>query len=323
MKKIETDLPGVVLLEPNVLGDDRGFFLESYHAEKFAALGIHESFVQDNHSRSLQNTVRGLHYQLKFAQAKLCRVTLGKVLDVVVDVRRGSPTFGKWAGFELSAENHRIIYVPRGFAHGFSVLSEHAEFLYKCSDFYHPEDEYGVLWNDTDIGIEWQVREPILSQKDQRNPRLKHIASERLPEYEAPVGGRGKLLSLGKHTPVLGARNRMLERAGYEVVSASSVQDAERKLKAQRFDAAIIGYTFSKKEKQLLAKLTGDGYDLPAILLYIKPGDMGIPASAHVSAVNGEAALLAAITSVLRGRVMENKARTAAPGGASREIESV
>jgi dTDP-4-dehydrorhamnose 3,5-epimerase len=186
LRKVETALPGVLLIEPDVLADARGFFLESYHQRKFAELGITDSFVQDNHSRSVKGTVRGLHYQLKFPQAKLCRVIQGEVLDVVVEIRQGSPNFGKWAGFVLSAETRQMIYVPAGFAHGFAVLSDTAEFLYKCSDFYHPEDERGVLWSDPGIGIDWQVKSPLLSRKDQLYPRLQQVAPEELPSLLRP-----------------------------------------------------------------------------------------------------------------------------------------
>jgi dTDP-4-dehydrorhamnose 3,5-epimerase len=147
-------------------------------------LGIHDEFVQDNHSQSVRGTLRGLHYQLQHAQAKLCRVVQGEVLDVAVDIRRGSPTFGRWVSAVLSAENKRLIYVPRGFAHGFAVLSETAEFLYKCSDFYHAEHEHGVLWNDPQLNINWNVANPILSAKDQKYLPLAQIPQELLPKYE-------------------------------------------------------------------------------------------------------------------------------------------
>jgi dTDP-4-dehydrorhamnose 3,5-epimerase len=184
MKRIETSLPGVCLIEPSVFEDERGFFFESYNEIKFAELGLKERFVQDNHSRSIRHSVRGLHYQIKHPQAKVCRVVQGEVLDVVVDIRRGSPHFGKWAGGVLSALNKRQMYVPPGFAHGYVVLSETAEFLYKCSDFYHPEYERGVAWNDPDIGVIWGIQTPILSVKDRRNPPLSNIALEELPEYK-------------------------------------------------------------------------------------------------------------------------------------------
>jgi len=182
MKRIDTSLPGVCLIEPSVFNDERGFFFESYHEIKFANLGIKDNFVQDNHARSIKNTLRGLHYQIKYPQAKLCRVVLGEVLDVVVDVRPGSPHFGKWESVILSAANKLQMYVPAGFAHGYLVLSETAEFLYKCSDLYHPEFERGVLWDDPEIGINWNVENPILSDKDRRNPRLSAIAQTELPE---------------------------------------------------------------------------------------------------------------------------------------------
>lgn len=184
MQRIETALPDVFLIEPKVFSDARGFFLESYHRGKYAALGIHDDFVQDNHSRSVRGTLRGLHYQLQHTQAKLCRVVQGEVLDVAVDIRRGSPTFGRWVGAVLSAENKRQIYVPQGFAHGFAVLSETAEFLYKCSDFYNAEHEYGVLWNDPELKINWNVTDPILSAKDQKYPVLAKVPPELLPKYE-------------------------------------------------------------------------------------------------------------------------------------------
>jgi dTDP-4-dehydrorhamnose 3,5-epimerase len=182
MKRIDTSLPGVCLIEPSVFEDQRGFFFESYHELKFADLGIKDRFVQDNHARSVKHTLRGLHYQIKHPQAKLCRVILGEVLDVVVDVRRGSPHFGKWESAILSAANRRQMYVPAGFAHGYLVLSETAEFLYKCSDLYHPEYERGVLWNDPQIGITWDIESPILSDKDRRNPSLSAIAQNELPQ---------------------------------------------------------------------------------------------------------------------------------------------
>jgi dTDP-4-dehydrorhamnose 3,5-epimerase len=183
MKRTDTSLPGVCLIEPRVFEDERGFFFESYNELRFAEIGILDHFVQDNHSRSVRNTLRGLHYQVKHPQAKLCRVIRGEVLDVVVDVRRGSPTFGKWESGLLSAENKLQMYVPPGFAHGYLVLSETAEFLYKCSDFYRPEYERGVAWYDPAIGINWGVPDPILSPKDARNPELSGIAPDDLPDY--------------------------------------------------------------------------------------------------------------------------------------------
>jgi len=168
VKRIETALPGVCILEPVVHGDHRGFFLEMYHERAFAAVGIHHRFVQDNYSRSTRHVLRGLHYQLGRPQAKLVRVVRGEVYDVAVDVRRGSPTFGKWVGETLSEDNRKAMFIPEGFAHGFLVLSEVAEFIYKCSDFYEPREERGVIWDDPGIGIRWPLSEsrPLLSTKD-------------------------------------------------------------------------------------------------------------------------------------------------------------
>jgi dTDP-4-dehydrorhamnose 3,5-epimerase len=180
-----TSLPGVLLIRPEVHGDSRGFFYESFHRDKFAELGILDAFVQDNHSKSCQNTLRGLHYQLEHPQAKLCRAISGEVLDVVLDIRAGSPHFGRWITAVLSAENRQQIYIPPGFAHGFAVLSPTAEFLYKCSDFYYPEDEYGIAWNDPELRIAWTVNQPLLSAKDRKHPRLREVAPELLPRYRA------------------------------------------------------------------------------------------------------------------------------------------
>jgi len=182
MKLIETSLPGALLIEPVVRQDERGFFLESYHERDFAELGITDRFVQDNHSKSIRGALRGLHYQLKHPQAKLCRVVQGEVLDVVVDIRRASPHFGKHLTTILSAENKRMLYIPSGFAHGFLVLSDTAEFLYKCSDFYKQGDERGILWNDPQLGIEWGDSKPILSSKDLRLPTLSEVPAAELPD---------------------------------------------------------------------------------------------------------------------------------------------
>jgi dTDP-4-dehydrorhamnose 3,5-epimerase len=177
MKAIATSLHGVLLLEPRVFGDDRGFFLESYNQRAFSALGISELFVQDNHSFSEQNVVRGLHYQIRQPQGKLVRAITGEILDVALDLRRSSPTFGKWDSFKLSGENKNSLWIPRGFAHGFRVLSETAHVLYKSTDFYAPEHERTVAWNDPLLKIDWQLREEsemtarastIVSPKDQR-----------------------------------------------------------------------------------------------------------------------------------------------------------
>lgn len=190
MQVTETKIPGVYLIRPQVHEDARGFFYESYHQAKLGDLGIREAFVQDNHSKSCRNTLRGLHYQLKQPQAKLCRVIKGEVLDVAVDIRVGSPYFGQWVSAILSAENRQQILVPRGFAHGFLVLSETAEFLYKCSDFYYPEDEHGVAWDDSDLGIPWGITEPVISKKDAANLPLRRIPPELLPSYQPTPDSR-------------------------------------------------------------------------------------------------------------------------------------
>jgi dTDP-4-dehydrorhamnose 3,5-epimerase len=181
-----TDVPGVLLVEPAVFGDVRGFFVESFQAQRYAEAGIAGPFVQDNHSRSRRGVLRGLHYQLRHPQGKLVWVTRGEVFDVAVDIRRGSPTFGRWVGVTLSEDNHRQLYLPPGVAHGFCVLSETADFLYKCTDFYRPEDEGGVLWCDPDLGIHWPTLDPLLSEKDQRYAKLVEVPAERLPVYKPP-----------------------------------------------------------------------------------------------------------------------------------------
>jgi len=169
MNVVNTDLPGVLIIEPKVFGDERGFFYESFNAKSFAqATGLDTRFVQDNHSRSQKGVLRGLHYQLENTQGKLVRVTAGEVLDVAVDIRRSSPHFGKWVAVRLSADNHRQLWVPEGFAHGFVVLSEFAEFLYKTTDYYTPSAERSIRWDDPDLAIDWQLHEaPQLSAKDQ------------------------------------------------------------------------------------------------------------------------------------------------------------
>ncbi len=184
MKITALRIPDVLLIEPAVFGDARGFFQETWNARKFADQGLDLSFVQDNHSRSSRNVLRGLHYQLRQPQGKLVRVVTGAVFDVAVDIRRGSPTFGQWVGAELSEENHRQLYIPPGFAHGFCVLSERADFLYKCTDFYNPQDEHGLLWNDPDIGIDWPGGEFLVSDKDRRNGRLCDM-HDRLPQFKS------------------------------------------------------------------------------------------------------------------------------------------
>lgn len=169
-----TSLPGVLILEPKVFGDDRGLFFESYNKKALAKIGITADFVQDNHSRSVRNTLRGLHYQIQQPQGKLVRVITGEVFDVAVDIRSSSPNFGKWVGIHLSAENKRMVWIPPGFAHGFLVHSEVAEFLYKTTDYWAQEYERSVVWNDPHLAIEWPLQgEPILSVKDKNGQTLK------------------------------------------------------------------------------------------------------------------------------------------------------
>jgi len=177
------DIPGVLLLEPSFVSDHRGYFMETYHAQRYRDAGILEGFVQDNFSRSIRNTVRGLHFQEPRAQGKLVMVLEGTVYDVIVDIRKGSPTFGKWYGVDLSAENPLQIYIPPGCAHGFCVTSDTASFLYKCTTYYSPQDERGILWNDPALGILWPVSEPILSVKDQGHRTLAGMDAE-LPVYK-------------------------------------------------------------------------------------------------------------------------------------------
>lgn len=168
MKVIQTAIPEVMIIEPAVFGDARGFFFESYNEKKFRELtGVEANFVQDNHTRSGSNVVRGLHYQIRYPQGKLVRVISGEIYDVVVDIRKNSPTFGKWVGATLSAENRRMLWIPEKFAHGFMVTADHAEVLYKATDYWMPEHERSIRWDDADIGIEWPLAiEPVLSKKD-------------------------------------------------------------------------------------------------------------------------------------------------------------
>jgi len=182
MKIIETNLPGACVIEPQVFGDARGYFYESYNKAKYAEAGITSAFVQSNVSRSAKGVLRGLHYQWPNPQGKLVSVLEGEVFDVAVDIRRGSPTFGQWAGVMLSAENKRHFWIPEGFAHGFCVLSEFATFTYQCTALYDREADAAVRWNDPDIGIDWPISHPLLSEKDERAPLLKDIAQARLPE---------------------------------------------------------------------------------------------------------------------------------------------
>ncbi|MCU5787475.1 dTDP-4-dehydrorhamnose 3,5-epimerase [Alloalcanivorax marinus] len=180
MEVIETFIPDVKLVKPKVFGDERGFFMETWNVRAFAEAGIDATFVQDNHSRSVQHTLRGLHYQLPpHAQGKLVRVTRGEVFDVAVDIRKGSPTFGQWVGEVLSEENQHQLWVPPGFAHGFYVISETADFQYKCTDFYAPEDERCIRWNDVELNIEWPLSaEPIVSGKDAKGVAFSDARAE-------------------------------------------------------------------------------------------------------------------------------------------------
>lgn len=202
MQIIATELPEVKIIEPRIFGDERGFFFESYQQQRYQAAGIAIAnggenllFIQDNLSRSCRGVLRGLHYQLRFPQGKLVTVVRGEVFDVAVDVRCGSPNFGKWIGVILSDQNHRQLYVPPGFAHGFYVLSEYADFHYKCTDYYRPDDECGVIWHDKEIGIEWPLTTattaPTVSTKDAVFKPLAAIEREQLPQFVRPDAGVG------------------------------------------------------------------------------------------------------------------------------------
>ena len=182
-------LRDVLVIEPKVFGDARGFFLETYNQQRYAEAGLDVRFVQDNMSSSKRGILRGMHLQHPRGQGKLVSVVVGAVFDVALDVRRGSPTFGKWAGFELTGDNHRQVYIPPGFAHGFCVLSEQAIFAYKCTDFYRPDAELGVIWNDPAVGIEWPVSSPELSDKDRAHRRLADIEASDLPSYDSAGEG--------------------------------------------------------------------------------------------------------------------------------------
>lgn len=185
MKTVSTRLDGVVVIEPKVFKDARGYFFETYQESRYRENGIICHFVQDNLSYSVKNTLRGLHYQHPHGQAKLVSVIKGEVFDVAVDIRKGSPNFGKWIGVTLSAKNHRQLFIPEGFAHGFCVLSDDAVFNYKCSDFFTPEAEHGIVWNDAQIGIEWPVISPLLSVKDEKYSCLLDVPELKLPRYGA------------------------------------------------------------------------------------------------------------------------------------------
>jgi dTDP-4-dehydrorhamnose 3,5-epimerase len=183
LKRIDTRLPGVCVIEPVVHGDARGYFFESFHAEKYQALGIDVRFVQSNVSRSARGVLRGLHYQWPNPQGKLVSVLDGEVYDVAVDIRRGSPTFGQWAAAMLTADNHRQLWIPEGFAHGFCVVSDAATFMYQCTALYDPAADAGVRWNDAAIGIHWPVAAPQLSAKDEKNPFLAEVPEAKLPVF--------------------------------------------------------------------------------------------------------------------------------------------
>jgi dTDP-4-dehydrorhamnose 3,5-epimerase len=184
VKRLETTLPGVILIEPRVFRDDRGFFLETYHREKFQELGIEDEFVQDNHSLSSKNILRGLHAQIAKPQGKLVRATEGEIFDVAVDLRRGSPTYLDWFGACLSSDNFHMLWIPPGFAHGFCVISERAQVQYKCTDLYDPTDELTVRWDDPRIGVDWPIAEPQLSDRDRKAPRIDEV-EQQLPSYPA------------------------------------------------------------------------------------------------------------------------------------------
>ncbi len=184
-KKIETGIEGLYVIEPTVFGDNRGFFLESYNKNDFNKIGITDEFVQDNHSKSRRGVLRGLHFQTKYSQGKLIRVIRGKIYDIVVDLRKGSKTFGKWFGLEITSENKFILYIPKGFAHGFLTLENETEILYKTTDFYHPEYDSGIMWNDKDINIEWNLEkynlkeeDLILSEKDTKHQTFKEYVEK-------------------------------------------------------------------------------------------------------------------------------------------------
>lgn len=182
MRVVATELADVLLIEPDVLRDSRGFFLETYHAEKYRSVGLSTPFVQDNRSRSVRGTIRGLHLQVRRPQAKLVQVVTGEIYDVAVDVRRGSPTFGRFVALHLTADNCRQLYVPPGFAHGFAVMSDMADVEYKCTEIYDPAAEVGIAWDDPALAIAWPIAQPILSERDRHNPPLAELV-DRLPPF--------------------------------------------------------------------------------------------------------------------------------------------
>jgi dTDP-4-dehydrorhamnose 3,5-epimerase len=197
MRFIETTVPGVIVIEPDVYRDARGYFLETFHAGKYAAAGIPEVFVQDNHSSSVRGTLRGLHMQIRKPQGKLVRVTEGEIWDVAVDLRRHSPTFGRWAAERLSADNFKQLYLPPGCAHGFCVLSDTAQVQYKCTELYDPADEIGISYDDPTLAIRWPIEQPILSERDRRHPQLAALI-ERLPLVKG-AGVSTELLAASEH----------------------------------------------------------------------------------------------------------------------------
>ena len=176
MRLLPTSLPGAVIIEPRLYEDERGFFMETFQSRRFAGNGLPSAFVQTNHSQSSRNTLRGLHYQIEHPQGKLVRVVRGEIYDVIVDLRRDSPTFGRWVGIRLSESNRRQLYVPPGLAHGFCVTDDLADMIYECTDYYYPEHERTIVWNDPDLAIDWPIKDPVLSEKD----------SNGLPFSEAP-----------------------------------------------------------------------------------------------------------------------------------------
>ena len=186
MQIVETSLPGVLMIEPRIFSDSRGFFLESFNAERFAADGLPSVFRQDNHSRSRRGVLRGLHFQRRYPQGKLITVVHGEVFDVAVDIRVGSPTFGRWTGITLSGSEPRFVWIPEGFAHGFCVLSDCADLIYKCTEVYHADDDNGILWCDKEIGIDWPVESPLLSEKDGRYGTLGESRAI-LPSYSDDI----------------------------------------------------------------------------------------------------------------------------------------
>jgi dTDP-4-dehydrorhamnose 3,5-epimerase len=183
VKFTELEIPGLILVEPDVWGDPRGFFLETFHAKKYADGGIKKPFIQDNHSHSARGVLRGLHYQRNHPQGKLVCAVRGEIFDVAVDVRRGSPAFGKWVGRVLSDQNHAQLYVPEGCVHGFLALSDEADVWYKCTELYVPSDDQGIIWNDPTFRIDWPMPNPLLSDKDARLPRFSELPADRLPTY--------------------------------------------------------------------------------------------------------------------------------------------